>query len=745
MPDPLSQRIMAVSLLIILNMLLCLFVVPALHAETAVKKRILLVNSYHRGTSWTDSVVNGINSELSAGGKDIELYSEYMDTKRYFDEEYFQKLFEIYQYKFSKIPFDAVIVSDNNALDFMRRYHRKLFPDTPLVFCGINNFSTSILEGHPLFTGVVEEIDIRSTLEIALKLHPDVTRIISINDTTTTGIAVKNEVLKIVPLFEGRVDFEFFENFDIAELKEKVWKLPRDSIILFSGVTRDRSGQFFAYEESIAHIYSESSVPIYSFWDTYLGKGIVGGMLTNGYDQGKAAAQIAIRILEGEAVQTIPVVRDSPNSYMFDYQQLKLFGVSQSDLPGGSIIINKPDTLYSRYKTLVQTTLFTIIALILTIVVLLTLTSYRKKMLRVLRDSEERYRDLYENAPDMYHSVNKEGIITECNETGARMLGYRKEEIIGRPLSDFLTEEARKIHEKEFPRLKNKRAHFDLEREFIRKDRSTFTASLNITTEVDNKGDLLKTKTIARDLTERRRLEELQRSRAQLQSLSAYLESAREEEKKRIARQIHDELGHALTTLSLDLSWLNNRLSSVSNSLDTHSLMERTHAMADLIDSTVQTVQRISSELIPGVLDHLGLAEAIKWQIDKFRERTEIRYDIIIHDEKSRLDQRSAIAVFRIFQETLTNIIRHAEATEVKVILKEDNEFLTLEIQDNGKGIPEDQISSPESVGLIGIRERARILGGSAVISGSSAEGTRVKVHIPVKTSSVDIVQPKGN
>jgi PAS domain S-box-containing protein len=465
-------------------------------------------------------------------------------------------------------------------------------------------------------------------------------------------------------------------------------------------------------------------------------------MLTSGYHQGKSAAHIALRILEGERVETIPVVRDSPNSYMFDYQQLKLFDINESALPAGSIIINKPDTLYSRHKTLVLTILFTITLLMLTVIVLITIISYRKKMEKVLRESEERYRDFYENAPDMFHSINREGIIIDCNETEARMLGYRKEEIIGRPISDFFSDKTKTIYEKEFPALKNKRVHLDVEREFIRKDGSTFTASLNIYTEVDDNGELIKTKTIARDLTERRRVEELKKSREQLRSLSAYLENAREEEKKRIARQIHDELGHALTTLDLDLSWVSNRLSKDRSSVDIESLIERTQAMSALIDSTVQTVQRISSELIPGVLDHLGLSEAIKWQVDNFRERTGIEYSIIIDPESIMLDQKSSLTLFRIFQETLTNIIRHSEATTVTVMLKESDRTLELEIQDNGKGIEAHHVSSPESIGLIGIRERARILGGWVDISGSSGTGTAVKVIIPANPKNADIAQP---
>ena len=716
----------------ILFMAACLILSPsAAYAETPPRDHILVLNSYHKGLNWTDNVVTGIDSVLATAEKNIERHSEYLDTKRYYSRDYYQRLYEILKLKFTKASFDVVITSDNNAFNFVREYHNELFPDTPVVFCGINNFSETMLKGHKLFTGVIEEIDIKSTLAIALTLHPDITTVVSVNDKTTTGLAVKSEVLATAPLFADRVDFDYIEDFDFEELKERVWKLPGSSIILLSVVTRDRSGNFFAHEESLAHIYSETNVPIYSFWDIYLGKGIVGGMLTSGYHQGESAAQIALRILQGEPVEDIPVVTESPNTYMFDYQQLKLFSINESDLPDNSIIINKPDTLYSKHKTLFLITIFTMTSLIMIIFVLLTIISYRKKMVTVLRDSEERYRDFYENAPDMFHSVNKDGVIIDCNETEARMLGYKKEEIIGRPIADFFSDSTIKIYEQEFPTLKNKRVHLDREREFVRKDGSMFTASLNIFTEVDEHGELIKTKTIARDLTERRRVEELKKSQEQLRSLSAYLEHAREEEKKRIARQIHDELGHALTTLSLDLSWLEKRFAKDGESPDIQLLISRTRAMSELIDATVKTVQRISSELIPGVLEHLGLSEAIKWQLDKFRKRTGIMCDLRIDPENIMLRQNRSLTVFRIFQESLTNIIRHSEATDVHVVLQEADESLSLEVRDNGKGLQESQIGSPESLGLIGIRERARILGGSVRFSCSPGSGTTVKVTIP--------------
>src|SRR5208282_4479460 len=183
---------------------------------------------------------------------------------------------------------------------------------------------------------------------------------------------------------------------------------------------RDSKGNFFPYEESLDLIYRSSKVPIYSFWDFYLGRGIEGGMLTSGFQQGKSSAEMALRILNGEKVSAIAIMKKSPNLYMFDYRELKRFGSRQKNLPAESIIINKPDTFYARYKNFILASSAIIFSLTLIIIALLVNTSLRRKYEKALKISEEKYRDLYNNAPDMYHSINRDGIVIDCNETEAK-------------------------------------------------------------------------------------------------------------------------------------------------------------------------------------------------------------------------------------------------------------------------------------------------------------------------------------
>jgi len=230
------------------------------------------------------------------------------------------------------------------------------------------------------------------------------------------------------------------------------------------------------------------------------------------------------------------------------------------------------------------------------------------------------------------------------------------------------------------------------------------------------------------DITERKIQEEkLRNSREQLRNLSAHLHTVREQERTSIAREIHDELGQSLTALKMDISWLSNKYR------DNELLLDKTRTMIKLIDSTIRTVKRISSELRPVVLDDLGLVAAIEWQAEEFQKRTGIECELHFHPEDVSLDRAVSTTIFRIFQEALTNVIRHAEATKVWVSLKKEDGKMVLSVQDNGKGITEKQKNDPRSFGLIGIRERVISLGGMADIKGVRNRGTALTIAIPLE------------
>jgi signal transduction histidine kinase len=238
---------------------------------------------------------------------------------------------------------------------------------------------------------------------------------------------------------------------------------------------------------------------------------------------------------------------------------------------------------------------------------------------------------------------------------------------------------------------------------------------------------------LRREIAERERAEEeLRRTSDQLRALAASLTSAREAEGIRIAREIHDELGSALTSLRWELESCDKIISKSSDQLQPELLREKIAPMIKLTDATINTVRRISSELRPSILDDLGLVEAIEWQAQQFQAQTGIICHCDCALENLDLSQEKSIALFRIFQEALTNVLRHALATKVDINIEEKADEFILTTSDNGKGITESQKSDSRSLGLLGMRERAHLVGGEIEITGTEGRDTVVTVRVPI-------------
>jgi PAS domain S-box-containing protein len=355
--------------------------------------------------------------------------------------------------------------------------------------------------------------------------------------------------------------------------------------------------------------------------------------------------------------------------------------------------------------------------------------SKRKKSEIELRESEQKFKMLFNNINDAVFvtQLSKDksyGDFIEVNEVACRRLGYSKEEFLKLSPSAIVWQKCIDDFNLFNERLlKEEHVIYDLVHRA--KDKKLIPVEVNSHLFLYN--DKLTVLSIARDITERKQAEEkLKRSSKLLRELATHLQSIREEERTMISQEIHDELGQVLTALKIQVSLLANKLNKNQG-----PLKQKINSLADMIDSSVESVQKISAKLRPGILDELGLIAAIEWQTEEFEKLTNIKCSLVLPKDEVKLERDKTTAIFRIFQEALTNIARHSEATKVAVSLLNHQSNIFLEIQDNGRGITQEQIKDFKSLGIHGMVERAMVFGGQVSIEGFTGSGTIVKVEIP--------------
>ncbi|PKQ62431.1 hypothetical protein BZG02_11915 [Labilibaculum filiforme] len=393
------------------TLLLTFFIFLFGFQAAARKQKVLVLHSYHQGLNWTDNVSEGIQSVL--GSEDnVELMFEYMDTKRNSNPEYLKEFANLYGLKHLKNKFDAIIVSDNNALDFVRNYYSEFFKGTPIVFCSIDQFTNKLIEGIDHVSGVTEEIDSRKTIEVALGLHPNAKKLVVINDNQTqSAILNRNNIKSFWPELKTDVELVFIENLLIDELVDQVKNLDPNSIIYLINFSRDKEGNFISYQENIEIIREATKLPIYSSWEFYFNEGIVGGMLTSGFKEGEFAAEITLQVLQGKEINKIPIIQSGYNSFKFDFEEMKRFGILPNQLPKGSFISHQPPPIVPQYRT----SLFVLVLFGLIIAIILRYSKLKREQneKKLLQENEELDRRVADRTKEVVFANEKLELQTE--------------------------------------------------------------------------------------------------------------------------------------------------------------------------------------------------------------------------------------------------------------------------------------------------------------------------------------------
>lgn len=350
---------------------------------------------------------------------------------------------------------------------------------------------------------------------------------------------------------------------------------------------------------------------------------------------------------------------------------------------------------------------------------------------QAMRESEARFAAAFRLSPFRL-TLNRvdDGRFIEVNDAFLRDLQRTREQVIGRTSVELGLWADPSMRDTYIARLLREGTIVDLEFSgYERNERREITQLSSTIIEVQGVPCVL---TIAHDVTDRRLAElELEASRQQLRALTSRQQRAREDERRAIAREIHDELGQVLTGVKLDVSWVHGHLSD-----GPPEVVTRLSDALDRLDGTMESVRRIAAQLRPAVLDDLGLVAAIEWLAQQFSRSSGVRCTVVLPPDDPPLDAEARTSVFRIVQEALTNVARHARARSVSITLSIESRGVRVVIQDDGRGITADEQADPRSLGLLGLRERALASGGTITIRGRSRRGTSVSLWLPASFST---------
>jgi len=400
--------------------------------------RVLLVNTYHSTFPWTGELTEGIRQTLLSGGAEIEFHVEHMDTKRGYSLEALIAFSEYIARKYSGRRLDLIICSGDDALGFLRRMGRRLFPDVPIVFCGVNSKELYDPEAYPYITGLFEDVDVAGTAELALRLFPRTRTLALVSDLSSTGMAVISRARSELSHIGDRVRMLDLFALSEGELQDALSALPPETAVLMLVYFQVVDGAFIPPKRSVSLVKDACSFPLFGLWSMMPEAGALGGSVLRARRHGEKTAEMALRILQGERPTDIPAESDSEYVAMFDSGELTRFGLSARDLPQDAVVVNALEQEYSGNREILFVNSFFALAGTGYVLLLLFNERRRKRAARELALRKSMWEGLFWNAPDAFLVIDEKNIVRNVNNKFCELFGYERDEAIGRDIDSLV-------------------------------------------------------------------------------------------------------------------------------------------------------------------------------------------------------------------------------------------------------------------------------------------------------------------
>ncbi|WP_422931530.1 ATP-binding protein [Singulisphaera sp. PoT] len=575
-------------------------------AGTEAIRRVLVLYPSSEGQPGNLQFDQGLRSTFKSSSREtIELYNEYLDTSRFPGEDYQRRLAEFLRRKYADRKIDVVIPGLAPSLDFVLKFREPTFTGVPIVYGAVERGELEARKIGAGIAGVPMRVDLESTLSAALRLHPDTRRVVVVAGKSATDSYRIAEARRLFHGREGDLEFVYLAGLPMDELLDEVAHLPAKSLIYYLHIFEDGRGKSFVPAEAAGLVASAANAPVYGHDHTYLGRGIVGGCPVSFHSEGVNAARVSLRVLAGEKPESIIILGKHEYSFMFDWRQIRRWGIDEDVLPHGSIIFFK----------------------------------------------EPSYWDLY--------GWRISGVVALCILEALLIVGLL------------------------LARAKRRRAEAGL-----------------------------------------------RESQRELRALTGRLLQAQESERRRIARELHDDLNQGLALLAVQLDLLSQEPSEDRAQVD-----EQLRGLSDRVKQLSSAVHGLATHLHPSKLEQLGLVAAIRSLCKEQTQVHGVAIEFLDRSMPSSVPADTALSLYRIAQEALHNVIKHSGTRQARVELFGDEGGVSLRIVDHGAGFESDTLDGKEGLGLVSMRERLRLVGGEIRINSRPGAGTQIDVHVPLAPS----------
>jgi PAS domain S-box-containing protein len=694
-------------------------------APASVRNVVLLTPDNTEGAPGGMLVRQSLRDAFAAGSSEaIQIRNESLDLSRFHDTAQRRILVDFLRQKYAGQKIDLVIAGLSSSLDFALEFRRDLFPGVPIVFVGVDQQEVQKRSLPADVIGVPMKMDLAGTLDLALRLQPATRRVFVVTGSSPFDLSWERVARQTFRTYEDKLEFVYLSGLPMADLVKRVASLPAGSIVQYLHVFQDGAGQTFIPAKVLEVLAATANAPIYGHVDSYIGRGIVGGRVMSFEMEGKNAAGLGLRILAGERLEKISVRDISPNVNMVDWRQLRRWGLSEAGLPPGSDVRYRQPGLWDLYHWHIIGALSLFALQTGMIVALLAQRAHRRR-------ADVRFWQVVATAPYGVLMVRHDGRIAMANAQAEKLFGYRREEIVGQPVEMLVPERFRhhhSAHRERFSALPVVRPMGAGQELFARrKDGTEFPVEIALSPAQPSAGRLVLATIV--DISLRRQAEEsLRLSQIELRKLTGRLLQAHEDESRRIARELHDDLGQGLALLTVELDLLRQKPLEASRQIGA-----RIQGLLAHVKHLSSSVHDMSHQLHPSKLEQLGLVAAIGGLCKELTASHGLEIAFTDRELPAAIAPDTAVCLYRFAQEALRNAVKHSGAQHAAVALSATADAISLRIVDDGVGFDPKLVQGKGGLGLVSMRERVLHLGGEIAIDSQPSGGTRLYVSVPLR------------